>query len=155
MIKKLAGSIREYKRVTILTPVLITFEVIMECLIPFVTAELVNTIKFNAENNIRDLSELLKYGGMLFAMACLSLLFGALAGNTCATASSGFAKNLRHDLYYKIQNFSFENIDRFSTSSLVTRLTTDVTNVQMSYMMIIRTAVRSPMLFIFSISVIS
>ena len=151
MIKKLAGSIREYKRVTILTPVLITFEVIMECLIPFVTAELVNTIKFNAENNIRDLSELLKYGGILFAMACLSLLFGALAGNTCATASSGFAKNLRHDLYYKIQNFSFENIDRFSTSSLVTRLTTDVANVEMSFMMIIRTAVRSPLMFLFAI----
>ena len=151
MIKKLAGSIREYKRVTILTPVLITFEVIMECLIPFVTAELVNTIKFNAENNIRDLSELLKYGGMLFAMACLSLLFGALAGNTCATASSGFAKNLRHDLYYKIQDFSFENIDRFSTSSLVTRLTTDVANVEMSFMMIIRTAVRSPLMFLFAI----
>ena len=151
MIKKLAGSIREYKRVTILTPVLITFEVIMECLIPFVTAELVNTIKFNAENNIRDLSELFKYGGMLFAMACLSLLFGALAGNTCATASSGFAKNLRHDLYYKIQDFSFENIDRFSTSSLVTRLTTDVANVEMSFMMIIRTAVRSPLMFLFAI----
>ncbi len=152
MLKKLAGSIREYKRATILTPVLISFEVIMECLIPFVTAELVNTIKYNAENNIRDLSELLKYGGLLFAMACLSLLFGALAGHTCATASSGFAKNLRHDLYYKIQDFSFENIDRFSTSSLVTRLTTDVANVEMSFMMIIRTAIRSPLMFLFAIT---
>ncbi len=152
MLKRLAGSIREYKRATILTPVLITGEVIMECLIPFVTAELVNTIKYNAENNIRDLSELLKYGGLLFAMACLSLMFGALAGNTCATASSGFAKNLRHDLYYKIQDFSFENIDRFSTSSLVTRLTTDVANVEMSFMMIIRTAIRSPLMFLFAIT---
>ena len=152
MLKKLAGSIREYKRATVLTPVLITFEVIMECLIPFVTAELVNTIKYNAENNIRDMSELLKYGGLLFAMACLSLMFGALAGHTCATASSGFAKNLRHDLYYKIQDFSFENIDRFSTSSLVTRLTTDVANVEMSFMMIIRTAIRSPLMFIFAIT---
>ncbi len=152
MLKKLAGSIREYKRVTILTPVLITFEVIMECLIPFVTAELVNTIKYNAENNIRDIDKLLKYGGLLFVMACLSLLFGALAGHTCATASSGFAKNLRHDLYYKIQDFSFENIDRFSTSSLVTRLTTDVANVEMSFMMIIRTAIRSPLMFLFAIT---
>ncbi len=152
MLKKLAGSIREYKRTTVLTPLLITFEVIMECLIPFVTAELVNTIKYNAENNIRDMGELLKYGGLLFAMACLSLMFGALAGHTCATASSGFAKNLRHDLYYKIQDFSFENIDRFSTSSLVTRLTTDVANVEMSFMMIIRTAIRSPLMFIFAIT---
>ena len=152
MLRKLAGSIREYKRSTILTPVLITFEVIMECLIPFVTAELVNTIKYNAENNIRDMSELLKYGGLLFAMACLSLMFGALAGHTCATASSGFAKNLRHDLYYKIQDFSFENIDKFSTSSLVTRLTTDVANVEMSFMMIIRTAIRSPLMFLFAIT---
>ena len=151
MLKKLAGSIREYKRVTILTPVLITFEVIMECLIPLITAELVNTIRYNAENNIRDVSGLLKYGGLLFVMACLSLMFGALAGHTCATASSGFAKNLRHDLYYKIQDFSFENIDRFSTSSLVTRLTTDVANVEMSFMMIIRTAIRSPLMFIFAI----
>ncbi len=152
MLRKLAGSIREYKRSTILTPVLITFEVIMECLIPFVTAELVNTIKYNAENNIRDINGLLKYGGLLFVMACLSLLFGALAGHTCATASSGFAKNLRHDLYYKIQDFSFENIDKFSTSSLVTRLTTDVANVEMSFMMIIRTAIRSPLMFLFAIT---
>lgn len=146
MIKKLAGCIREYKKETILTPILMVFEVIMECLIPFITADLVNSIKAGA-----DLKKLALQGLLLFVMACLSLTFGAVAGNTSAKASAGFAKNLRRDLYFKVSEFSFENIDRFSSSSLVTRLTTDVANVQMSFMMIIRTAIRSPLMFIFAI----
>jgi len=144
--RKLAESIREYKKTTILTPVYIVFEVIIECLIPFIIAALVNKIKAGCE-----FREIALYGGILFVMACVSLTFGALAGSTCATASCGFAKNLRHDLYYRIQDFSFENIDKFSSSSLVTRLTTDVTNVQMAFMMIIRTAVRCPLMFVFAI----
>lgn len=146
MIKKLAECIREYKRDTILTPIFIALEVIMECLIPFITADLVNEIKAGTGIDV-----IAKYGALLFVMACLSLAFGAIAGNTCATASCGFAKNLRRDMYYRVQDFSFENIDRFSTSSLVTRLTTDVANVQMAFMMIIRTAIRSPLMFIFAI----
>ncbi len=117
----------------------------MECIIPFIIAELVNQIKGGCE-----METILKYGLVLFVMAILSLTFGALAGITCATASCGFAKNMRKDMFYSIQNFSFENIDRFSTSSLVTRLTTDVTNVQMAFMMIIRMAVRCPFMLIFA-----
>ncbi len=117
----------------------------MECIIPFIIAELVNQIKGGCE-----METILKYGLVLFIMAVLSLTFGALAGITCATASCGFAKNMRKDMFYSIQNFSFENIDRFSTSSLVTRLTTDVTNVQMAFMMIIRMAVRCPFMLIFA-----
>lgn len=147
MIKKLAGSIRQYKNASIVTPILIMFEVIMECLIPFIIAMLVNEIK-----NGSDFGTIAGYGGILFVMACLSLTFGALAGSTAATASTGFAKNLRHDMFYKIQDYSFKNIDKFSASSLVTRMTTDVNNVQMAYMMIIRLAVRSPLMFIFSIT---
>jgi ATP-binding cassette subfamily B protein len=146
MIHKLAGSIRQYKTVSIITPIFIMLEVIMECLIPFIIALLVNEIKGGC-----DLAVIAGYGGILFLMACLSLTFGAIAGSTCATASCGFAKNLRHDLFYKIQEYSFGNIDKFSVSSLVTRMTTDVTNVQMAYMMIIRTAVRSPLMFLFAI----
>ncbi len=146
MIRKLAKSVREYKKLSILTPALITGEVIIECLIPFIIAILINQIKAGCE-----LSVIAMYGGILFAMACCSLAFGAAAGATGATASSGFGKNLRHDLFYRIQSFAFENIDRFSSSSLITRMTTDVTNVQNAYMMIIRVAVRSPLMFIFSI----
>ncbi|MBD5140346.1 MAG: ABC transporter ATP-binding protein [Ruminococcus sp.] len=145
MIRKLAGSIREYKKVSIATPILVSLEVVMECVIPFVIAELVNQIKDGCE-----MRTILLYGLALVAMACLSLLFGALAGATCATASCGFAKNLRKDMFLNIQKYSFENIDRFSTSSLVTRLTTDVTNVQNAFMMIIRIAVRAPFMLIFS-----
>ena len=146
MLKTLAKSIREYKRVSVVTPILVFFEVILECLIPMVIAELVNT--FEKTESIYDI---LKYGGIVVLLAVLSLSFGSLAGLTCSTAASGFAKNLRRDMFYAVQNYSFENIDRFSTSSLVTRLTTDVMNVQMSYMMIIRTAIRSPFMFIFAI----
>lgn len=145
MIKQFMGCIREYKKHTILTPVLMIGEVVCECIIPVITARLINSI--NAGCEMRDI---LKYGIMLVLMAFVSLAFGVLAGKTAATASAGFAKNLRHDIFYKIQEFSFSNIDRFSTSSLVTRLTTDISNVQMAFMMIIRTAVRAPLMLIFA-----
>ena len=146
MIKKLMACIREYKRPTLLTFLFIVGEVIIECLIPFITANLVNQMKADME-----MKTLLTIGISLVVMALVSLCCGGLAGYTSAKASAGFAKNLRHDLFDKIQNFSFQNIDKFSSSSLVTRLTTDVSNVQMSYMMLIRTAIRSPLMFIFSI----
>ncbi len=146
MIKRLLGCVREYKLPSILTLLFIIGEVIIEVLIPFITADLVNSIKAGAE-----MSELLKTGLVLALMAVVSLTCGGVAAFTCAKASAGFAKNLRGDLFRKIQTYSFENIDKFSTASLVTRLTTDIGNVQMSYMMIIRTAIRSPLMFIFSI----
>ncbi len=145
MIKELAKSIREYKRPSVITPILVTFEVILECIIPFITAELVNKIKAGC-----DMSVILKYGLILVVMAVMSLAFGSVAGFTCSTASCGLAKNLRKDIFYSIQNYSFENIDKFSTSSLVTRMTTDISNIQMSYMMIIRTAIRAPLMLIFA-----
>ena len=146
MIKTLMGCVREYKKTSILTPIFVSVEVVMECIIPYFIAKLINHIENGA-----DMKMILAYGGVLVLLAFVSLFFGALAGSTCATASAGFAKNLRHDLYYKVQDFSFSNIDKFSTSSLVTRLTTDVTNVQNAYMMIIRTAVRAPFMMIFAI----
>lgn len=146
MIKTLAKSIREYKLPSILTLIFIMGEVLIEVYIPFITADLVNSIKASA-----PIETVVKTGLYLGLMAVLSLCCGGIAGFTCAKASAGFAKNLRHDMFSKIQRYSFGNIDKFSSTSLVTRLTTDVTNVQQSYMMIIRTAVRSPMMFIFSI----
>ena len=146
MLKKLSKSIREYKRPTVLTLVFIVLEAIIECIIPFITAKLVNHIREGAA-----MSEVITTGVILLAMAVASLACGGLAGLTCAKASAGFSKNLRHDLFYRIQGFSFANIDRFSTSSLVTRMTTDVNNVQMAFMMIIRIAVRAPMMLVFSI----
>lgn len=145
MIKRLSKCIREYKKDTILSPVFITGEVVVECLIPFVIAELVNQIQAGC-----SLSTIASYGAILVIMALVSLTFGALSGKFCAIASCGFAKNLRHDLFYAVQKYSFSNIDKFSSSSLVTRLTTDVTNVQNAFMMIIRIAVRSPLMLIFS-----
>lgn len=145
MIKELAKSIREYKKTSIATPILVSLEVAMECIIPFIIATLVNQIK-----NGCSLGVIIRYGVILVIMAALSLLFGALAGVTCATASCGLARNLRRDMFYSIQTYSFENIDKFLTSSLVTRMTTDVTNVQNAYMMIIRTAIRSPLMLIFA-----
>ena len=145
MIKTLAKSIREYKKPSLLTPIFVSGEVILECIIPFLIANLVNEIKAGCSMNV-----LLGYGAVLIVMAALSLTFGALAGSACSTASCGFARNLRKDMFYKIQGYAFENIDRFSVSSLVTRLTTDITNVQMAYMMIIRTAIRCPLMLIFS-----
>ena len=145
MIRELAKSIREYKKASLMSPLLVSMEVVMECIIPFIIAQLVNQIKANCEFGV-----IVKYGLILVVMAGLSLTFGALAGASCATASCGFARNLRKDMYYKIQGYSFQNIDKFSTSSLVTRLTTDVTNVQMAYMMIVRTAIRCPLMLVFS-----
>ena len=142
----LKQSIRESKRDSMLTPILVAFESLTECFLPLMVATLVNKMQ-----NGCDLSVIVKYGVILVIMACFSLLFGALAGITAANASAGFGKNLRKDLFVAVQNFSFENIDRFSASSLVTRMTTDVTNVQMAYMMIIRTVVRAPLMLIFSL----
>lgn len=146
MIKHLMNCIREYKKPTIYTLVLIVGEAIMETIIPFITADLVNKIRMGT-----DMSVILKTGLVLVIMACLSLACGGLAGFTCAKASTGFAKNLRSDMFRRIQSYSFENIDKFSSASLVTRLTTDVSNVQMAFMMVIRTAVRSPLMLIFSV----
>ena len=146
VIKKLAGCIREYKLQTILSPLFIALEVLIEVMIPFITAKLIDSIEAQA-----TIAEIARHGGILVLLAMLSLVCGALSGHFCAVASSGFAKNLRHDLFYKVQSYSFSNIDKFSTSSLVTRLTTDVTNVQNSFMMVIRTAIRSPMMLAFSV----
>ncbi len=145
MLKQLFGCIRGYKLQTVLTPVFMIGEVVCECIIPVITANLINAINAGCEMN-----EIVKDGLLLVVMAFASLAFGVLAGKTAATASAGFAKNLRHDIFYKIQEFSFSNIDRFSTSSLVTRLTTDINNVQMAFMMIIRIAVRAPLMLIFA-----
>lgn len=145
MIKTLLKSVREYKRSSILTPIFISAEVIVECIIPFITAKLVNEIQEGC-----DMTTIVRYGLLLVLMAAISLTCGALSGHFAAVASCGFAKNLRHDMYTSIQKYSFSNIDKFSTSGLVTRLTTDISNVQMSYMMIIRTAVRCPFMLIFA-----
>ena len=144
--KMLLKSIREYKKPTYLTLFFIALEAVIEAAMPFIVAKLVNAVQQGAE-----VTNIIKTGLMLVAMAVVSLCCGGAAGFTCSKASAGFSKNLRHDIFYKIQGFSFANIDKFSTSSLVTRLTTDINNVQMSYMMLIRTAVRAPMLLIFSI----
>lgn len=147
MIKTLAKSIRQYKRESILSPILVTLEVLLECLIPLYMSKMLEGIKQEPTMN-----NILIYGAILLVMAAFSLLFGMLAGKYAATASAGFARNLRHDIYYKIQDFSFSNIDKFSTSSLVTRMTTDVTNIQMAYMMIVRVAFRSPVMMIVSLA---
>lgn len=138
-------SVREYKKLAMITPILISLEVVIECIIPFITATLVNEIKGGC-----DLNTIIKYGIILIVMAFLSLAFGGVAGTTSATAACGYAKNLRKDIFYSIQDYSFENIDKFSTSSLITRMTTDVTNVQNAFMMIIRMAIRSPLMLIFA-----
>ncbi len=146
MLKTLAKSIREYKKPSILTFLFILGEAVIESFIPFVTANLVNRIEKGA-----DMWDILQTGGLLIVMAAVSLSFGFLAGITCARASAGYAKNLRYDLFSKVQTFSFENIDKFSATSLVTRMTTDVSYVQMAYMMLIRTAIRAPLMLVFSI----
>ena len=147
MIKTLAKSIREYKKASILAPLIIACEVILECCIPFIATMLINEINV-ADRTAIDMGVVVKYGLILIGIAFTSLCCGALAGHFAAIASCGFAKNLRHDVYARIQGFSFANMDKFSTAGLVTRLTTDITNVQMSYMMIIRSAVRSPLMII-------
>ena len=145
MIKTLSKSIREFKKPATLTPILVVGEVILECIIPFVIANLVNEMQAGCGMDV-----IIRYGTQLVIMAVLSLILGVAAGNTCATASTGFSRNLRQDMFYHIQDYSFENIDKFSVSSLVTRMTTDVMNVQMSFMMIIRVAIRGPLMLIFS-----
>ena len=145
IMRQLMKSIRDYKPYTVATPLLVLGEVACEMTIPFVTANLIDTIKVGA-----TVEELLPTSGLLVLLAIVSLVFGAAAGITCSHASCGFAKNLRHDLFYKIQTFSFANIDDFSSSSLVTRLTTDITNVQQAFMMMIRIAVRSPLVLVFA-----
>ncbi len=155
MLKTLSKCIREFKLVTILSPIFVTFEVILECLLPFTISQLGDAI--SKGNGLWGTWESFEtYGVGQFAivlvlMSVASLVCGMLSGIFCAKASTGFARNLRKDMYYKVQDFSFENIDKFSTPSLVTRMTTDVTNVQMAFMMIIRVAVRSPMMMIFSV----
>ena len=146
MIKKLMGSIRQYKKASILAPVLVLVEVAMEIIIPLVMAELIDK-----GIDQGHMPSVIKFGIILLIAAMISLLFGALAGKYAAIASSGFARNLRHDMYYKIQEYSFANIDKFSTASIVTRLTTDVTNLQMAYQMIIRMAVRCPFMLVFAL----
>ena len=145
MVKVLARSIREFKKPAILTPLLVSVEVVMECAIPFVIAQLVNQMQAGC-----SLDVIAKYGAALVAMSLISLVFGVAAGKTCAAASTGFERNLRRDMFYKIQDYSFENIDKFSVSSLVTRMTTDIMNVQMAFMMIIRVAIRCPLMLVFS-----
>ena len=145
MIKTLARSVREFKKMAVLTPLLVIVEVILECIIPFTIANLVNEMQAGCGMDV-----IVNYRIQLVVMAVLSLVFGVAAGNTCAAASTGFARNLRKDMFYRIQDYSFENIDKFSVSSLVTRMTTDVVNVQMAFMMIIRIAIRGPLMMIFS-----
>ncbi len=149
MIKRLAKSIREFKLPSILTLIFIVAEVVIEVFIPFITVKLINHIQNSGGSP--QLSTILGYGGLLVLMAILSLTCGGVAAYTASKASSGFARNLRQDVFDKIQTFSFENIDKFSSTSLVTRLTTDVNNVQMAYMMVIRIAVRAPLMLIFAI----
>ncbi len=146
MIKKIATCIREYRKDTLLTPLIVSIEVVFEVLIPFIMARLIDL-----GVNRGDMNVIYKLGIILIILAMISLFLGVLAGRYAAIASAGFAKNLRHDMYYKIQDFSFANIDKFSTSSLVTRLTTDITNVQNSFQMIIRIAVRAPLMMTFSL----
>lgn len=145
MLKILASKVREYKRPTLLAPLYVTIEVILECIIPLIMASLIDDMEGGS------IKKTVMYGAVLIVMALLSLFFGMMSGKVAATAGCGFAKNLRHDIYYKVQDFAFADIDKFSTSSLVTRLTTDVTNVQQAFQMIIRIAVRTPLMIIFSV----
>ena len=145
IIKTLSKSVREFKKDSMLSPAFVSAEVVLECMIPFFTARLINQMKVDA-----SLPMISRYGIVLVIMAMLSLVCGIKAGNYASSASTGFARNLRRDMFQKIQGFSFSNIDRFETSSLVTRLTTDVSNVQMAYMMLVRLAFRAPLMMIFA-----
>ena len=146
MIKKLSKSIREYKKASLLTPFFVALEVVMEVIIPYYMGKMLDY-----GVNLKDMNYIVKTGAMLAVFCVMSLIFGALAGKYAAYASAGFSKNLRHDMFHNVQSFSFSNIDKFSVSSLVTRLTTDVTNLQNAYQMIIRIAVRSPLMIVFSL----
>ena len=145
MLKTLSAYIGEYKRVSIKTPIYIIVEVLMEILIPFVTASII-------DKGIQagDMSKVLMYGGLMLVLAFISLFAGIQAGKYAALASTGFACNLREGIYSNIQNFAFSNIDKYSTAGLITRMTTDVTNVQNAYQMILRIAVRAPLMMICS-----
>ena len=143
MLKNVLKSVGEYKKETILSPVTVALEVLLEVLIPYFMAVLIDK-----GINTGDMTEIIKYGMLLVVLAMAALAFGALSGHYAAVASAGFAKNLRKRMFYKVQDFSFLNIDHFSTSSLVTRMTTDITNVQNAYQMIIRVAVRAPIMLI-------
>ena len=145
MVKTLLKCVREYKTASLLTPVFVACEVVLECLLPLIMAQLIDNITGET------MSPILKYGLILIILALLSLAFGVLDGRMAATASCGFAKNLRQDLFFRVQDFAFADIDTFSVSSLVTRLTTDVTNVQNAYQMILRMAIRAPLMLIFSV----
>ena len=145
MNKKLLQSVREYKKQSIIAPLLVTLEVLMEVLIPLEMAKIIDI--GIAEGN---LGYIIQRGLILVIMAMMSLFFGVQAGNFAAIAGAGYAKNLRHDIYYKVQDFSFKNIDHFSTSGLVTRMTTDITNIQMAYMMSIRLLARAPIMIVLS-----
>ena len=146
ILKKLLKSVRDYKRDSLLSPLFVTLEVFMEVLIPFFMAAIIDIGITN-----KDISFTVKVGLILAGTAILSLIFGTLSGKFAASASAGFAKNLRQDMFYNIQNFSFSNIDKFSTASLVTRLTTDVTNVQNAYQMVIRFLIRGPIMLVFAL----
>ena len=146
-VKTLLGSVRQYKKPSIITPIFMLLEAFCECLIPFFMSQMINEAALSSG----DLGHIAKYGGILLLLAAVSMTSGVLAGRFAAQASCGFATNLRHDLFYKVQKFSFANVDKFSTSSLVTRLTTDVTNVQQSYQMCLRIAIRVPLQFLFAI----
>lgn len=146
MYKRLLACVREYKKPTFITFALMVIEVGIEVTIPFITANLVNSIKANA-----PIGQVISTGLILVVMALISLTCGGVGGYTCSKAAAGFAKNVRGDMFHKIQTYSFENIDKFSSASLVTRLTTDIQHVQMSYMMVIRTAIRSPLMLIFAV----
>ena len=146
MIKRLSKCIREYKKVSLLTPLFVSLEVVMEVIIPYYMGKMLDY-----GVNLGNMNYIVRVGAMLVAFCIMSLVFGALAGKYAAYASAGFSKNLRHDMFHNVQSFSFSNIDRFSVSSLVTRLTTDVTNIQNAYQMIIRIAVRAPLMIVFSL----
>ena len=151
MLSTLLKSVRQYKTASLITPIFMVVEAFCECLIPFFMARMIGAIDIEGIEASAAMSQILKYGIILLALAIVSLLSGVFAGRFAAVASCGFASNLRHDLFYAVQKFSFANVDKFSTSSLVTRLTTDVTNVQQSYQMCLRIAIRVPLQFIFAI----
>ncbi len=147
VVRTLSGSIREHRRDSIIAPVFVAGEVVIECIIPFITSQLINEMNLGCGVDV-----IARYGVVLALLAVLSLACGTIAGVAASVASTGFARNLRHDMFANIQRFSFSNIDRFSTNSLVTRLTTDIQNVQMAYLQIIRSAVRSPMMIVFAVT---
>ena len=146
MLTLLTKSIRQYKKESLLSPAFVTVEVILEVLIPLIMADLIDK-----GIEVGNMAVILRLGILLVVLAMASLFMGAMSGKYCAIASAGFARNLRHDMYYKVQDFSFSNIDKFSSAGIVTRLTTDVANIQMAYMMIIRVAVRAPAMLIFAL----